>query len=168
MITTTKLIEEIRHCLAAKKRWPLQGSYMSIEAFREKLPELQIQWLKMDRDHQMYGCRSIPYFLRGQPMTQLELHNAHLSMMIDWCSTFLYVRSGANGYIAVTLEMRGKVTYEAGDVFALLMYNALHACKGRKVLTAKREAIEWSWRELMKVFAPVEVENIAEVYNYDE
>jgi len=35
------------------------------------------------------------------------------------------------------------------------------------VLERKREVVEWSWRGLMQVFAPVEIEDIEQIYNYD-
>jgi hypothetical protein len=144
-LSTQELTALLRSQLKARKAIDHSNmSTMPIGQFRERLPELQIRCLQMDRDHQRYGCRATPYIQFGKPITHLEMHNNRISIGIYTDYMRVDVRSGSNGYIAATLEMHGTVICNSSDLFEALMAEAIRTHRGTRVLAEYREKIEWS------------------------
>jgi hypothetical protein len=142
---------------------------INFKEIRQRLPELQIAWLQMDRTHQEWGCSASPYIENGKKEVTLEMRNENFGINIYSDCMHVEVRSVTekSDSIAVQLWFE-EVPLDPADLYDLLMAEAKKQQRGSKILQRHRSVLDRCWRELMRIATkPPEPEEIEAIYNYD-
>jgi hypothetical protein len=145
---------------------------INIKELRQRLPELQIAWLQMDRGHQEWGncAKSYRESMNGKKFVTLEMRNENFGINIYLNNVGVEVRSVTEKSDSIAVQLWFEdAPLDPDDLYNLLMTEAKKQCRGSKILQRHRSVLDRCWKELMRVATKVpEPEEIPAIYNYDE
>jgi hypothetical protein len=108
---------------------------INIKELRQRLPELQIAWLQMDRGHQEWGncAKSYRESMNGKKFVTLEMRNENFGINIYLNNVGVEVRSVTEKSDSIAVQLWFEdAPLDPDDLYNLLMTEAKKQCRGKQ------------------------------------